>query len=210
MSLQVCTSCWKGRLGGLKYFIILILILSLLGTAFASETDNKPNAAKRFADYLKDEWHIPAWLIVALIGSTPIFELRGAIPVGIGLRMEWWNVLIWALIGNLIPIIPLLLWLEPVSSFLGKHPWGNKFFKWLFARTRRKGKMIEKYAFWGLALFVGIPLPGTGAWTGCVAAFVFGVSFKKALAAVITGVFMAAIIVTLTVTGLFSLGSIFL
>ncbi len=193
--------------------VTLILILSTFICLNADDSSNpaqKPNMAERVANTLHEKYGIPSWIVVILISTTPIFELRGAIPVGIGMNMQWWWVFILAVFGNMIPVIPLLLWLEPVSKFLSRHPWGDKFFKWLFARTRRKGEMIERYEFWGIAIFVGIPLPATGAWSGCAAAFIFGVPFRRALPAVFMGVLMAATVVTLAVTGLFKLGSIFI
>ena len=109
-----------------------------------------------------------------------------------------------AVLGNLIPVVPLLLFLDPVSNWLRRHiSLADKFFEWLFARTRRKGEVrMRKYGiFIGLMLFVAIPLPVTGAWTGCAAAFLFGVRFRHSLPAVVAGVLIASLIVSMVTYG---------
>ncbi len=132
----------------------------------------------------------------------PVLELRGAIPWAmLAGGMSWQSALTWALLGNFVPIIPLLLLLEPVSNWLRRWKLMDRFFEWLFARTRRKGKIVERFEFIGLILLVAIPLPGTGAWTGALAAFVFGVRFRLALPAIIIGVIIAGILVTSIVLG---------
>ncbi len=142
------------------------------------------------------------WLI-ALTAALPISELRGAIPLGLFLGEPLWRVFLIAVIGNLLPIIPIYFLLEPVSNRLRKIPVFERFFAWLFERTRRKSDLIEKYEFWGLLIFVGIPLPMTGAWTGCMAASLLKMRFKTAFWSVAGGVLMAAAIVTaLSVSGI--------
>jgi len=105
-----------------------------------------------------------------------------------------------AVLGNMVPVVPLLLFLDPVSNGL-RHRIGlaDRFFEWLFARTRRKTEAgLRKYGvFFGLMIFVAIPLPVTGAWTGCVAAFIFGIRFRYSLPAVLAGVLIAGIIVSI-------------
>jgi uncharacterized membrane protein len=104
---------------------------------------------------------------------------------------------------NLIIVIPILLFLEPISNFLRKLSVFDRFFRWLFARTRRRSAIVEKYETLGLILFVAIPLPVTGAWTGALAAFLFGISFRNAIVAIAMGVFIAGCIVaTLTLMGI--------
>ncbi len=149
---------------------------------------------------------LPRELVTVFIGMIPIAELRGAIPWAlasppIGGGLTWPVAVTFAIIGNFIPVIPLLLFFEKVYLFLSRWPLFEKFFQWLFARTRRKGRMIERYEMWGLIIFVGIPLPVTGAWTGTLAAFLFGVKRKKAALAILAGLFMSATIVTLATLG---------
>ncbi len=137
-------------------------------------------------------------LAVFITSMLPIIELRGALPMAINLfHIAWPKAFLISFIGNLIPV-PFILWLlKPVVDILSKiKPLGN-FFTWLFERTRRKGnKVIEKYEEIGLLAFVAIPLPGTGAWTGALVAFLFGLDFKKSFLVISMGVFIAGVIVT--------------
>lgn len=138
-----------------------------------------------------------------IVSALPVSELRGAIPLAIiKFGFVWWKAYIIAVIGNMIPVVPWLFFLNYVQGTLMRFKYFNIFFTWLFARTRRKGKMIEEYETLGLMLFVAIPLPITGAWTGAVAAFLFGVKLRHAVLAIFCGVLIAgAIVTTLTVLG---------
>ena len=151
--------------------------------------------------------HEPKW-ITFLLAMTPIGELRVALPWAITMgHMAWPQAFGWAVAGNFLISIPILVLLGPISKFLMKWSLGDRFFNWLFSRTRRKGKMIETWEFLGLVIFVGIPLPVTGAWTGAAAAFLFGLSYPKSFAAIFTGLLMSATIVTIiTTTGIKFLG----
>ncbi|MDP3105094.1 MAG: small multi-drug export protein [Candidatus Methanoperedens sp.] len=144
-------------------------------------------------------------LIVVLIAMLPLAELRVSIPIAIyAFELDPFTAFYLSVIGNMIPVIPLLLFLEPVSNYLRRWRIGDIFFTWLFERTQRKhNDNFEKYGSIGLAIFVGIPLPATGAWTGCAAAFVFGLKFKNALLAILAGVIIAgAVVTTLTYMGI--------
>ncbi len=151
---------------------------------------------------------IPSWLAVILIAMLPVGELRLSIPIAVfkppyGFGMDPVTALFLSIIGNMIPVIPLLLYLEAVSNYLRRWRTWDIFFTWLFTRTHRKHSAeFEKYGSIGLAVFVGIPLPATGAWTGCAAAFVFGFKSKNALLAIFAGVIMAGIIMTLLTVGI--------
>lgn len=151
---------------------------------------------------------IPPWLAVILMAAIPVVELRLSIPIAIlkppyGFGMDPILALSLSIIGNMLPVIPLLLYLEPVSSYLRRWRSWDRYFTWLFTRTHRKhSENFEKYGSIGLALFVGVPLPATGAWTGCAAAFVFGFKFKNALLAIFAGVLMAGIIMTILTMGI--------
>lgn len=137
-------------------------------------------------------------LVIVLIAAIPVIELRGAIPMAIvEFGIDPLTAFILSVMGNMLPVIPLLLYLEPVSNFLRRWEIWDKFFTWLFNRTHhRHSAQFEKYGSIGLAIFVGIPLPATGAWTGCAAAFVFGFKFRNAFLAIFAGVIMAGIIIT--------------
>ncbi len=154
------------------------------------------STGERIAARLRDSgWSDRA--IVASISMLPIVELRGAIPVGIKfLDMPWWEVFLIAVVGNMIPV-PLIIWaLGPLSRWGMRFPSGQRFFNWLFSRTRRKTAGVEKYETLGLAVFVAIPLPATGAWTGAMAAFVMGLSMRHALWSILLGVVVAGVIMT--------------
>jgi len=151
---------------------------------------------------------VPRELAVILIAMLPVAELRLSIPIAIlsppyGFGLDPFTAFLLSITGNMIPVVPLLLYLEPVSNFLRRWKIWDRFFTWLFNRTHhRHSARFEKYGSVGLAIFVGIPLPVTGAWTGCAAAFVFGFKFRNAFLAILAGVILAGIIVTaLTVAG---------
>jgi len=152
---------------------------------------------------------LPKELVTVIIAMIPIAELRGAIPWAlldppVGGGLTWPNAYFFAVIGNLIPVVPLLLGIEKLQLWLRKYRLFDRFFEWLFRRTRKRGKLIERYEALGLVLFVGIPLPVTGAWTGVVAAIIFGIPFRFAFPAIIVGVLMAGTIVTMLSLGVFS------
>ncbi len=151
---------------------------------------------------------VPAQISVMIIGMTPIFELRGAIPVAIGAyKMTIIEAYFWAVLGNVIPVIFWVFFLEKISNWLMKNfkLW-NKFFNWLFERTRKKAKdKIDKYGDWGLFVLVAIPLPVTGGWTGALAAFLFGIKKLKAIGVIFSGILVAGLIVTLLTIGVISL-----
>ena len=140
-------------------------------------------------------------LVTLLLAMAPISELRGAIPYAWSQGMGHGQAYILSVIGNIIPVIPLLLFLRPASKFLRRFKPFDKFFSWWFSRTLRHSRLVEKYEALGLMLFVMIPLPVTGAWTGTVAAFLCGIKFRYALLAIILGVLTAGGIVTLVSLG---------
>ena len=139
---------------------------------------------------------LPKELSVTIIAALPVLELRCAIPIGLSMGLDIKRVVFFSIIGNLIPVVPILFLLDPVSAYLRRFWLFKKFFDWLFERTRRRSDLIERYEFLGLMLFVAIPLPITGAWTGCVAATLFKIRLRYALLAITIGVLIAASIVT--------------
>lgn len=189
----------------LPWMAVVGMSLALAGSAGASEAPAGPapqesgghlsRGAQLVTRLREMGWSDDA--AVAGISALPIIELRGAIPVGIGvLHMPWWRVFLIAVVGNMIPVPLILLFLGPLSRGCMRTRVGRRFFEWLFARTRRKTAEIEKYETLGLAIFVAIPLPATGAWTGAMAAFLMGIGFKHALFSIFLGVLVAGIIMT--------------
>jgi len=140
---------------------------------------------------------LPDKLAVIIVAALPIFELRGSIPLGLYLKMPVAQVFILSIIGNMLPIVPWLFLLEPISNYLRRFSLFKKFFDWLFERTKKKADIVQKYEALGLAIFVAVPLPMTGAWSGAIAASLFKIKFRYALAAIFLGVIGAGIIVTI-------------
>jgi len=147
--------------------------------------------------------NFPSELVVITVAALPISELRGAIPLAIlKFKMNAGKAVVLSVLGNMLPIPFILLLLEPMYNIFKKIYIFDIFFNWLFNRTRRKEESFKKYGPWALMLFVAIPLPVTGAWTGAVAAFVFGIKNLKALFMIFLGVLIAALIVTISTIGI--------
>ncbi len=144
----------------------------------------------------------PALLYVAFVSTLPVVELRGAIPLGIGLGLSPPAAALAALAGNLL-IVPLLLWLVPAAvAWLERYPWFARAWRRLEARLRLKGEdAVQRYGALGLLLFVAVPLPGSGAWTGSLIAVVLGLKKRYAWPAISLGVVIAGVLVTLASAG---------
>ncbi len=134
---------------------------------------------------------------IFILAMTPIGELRAAIPTALTVYHLNWFLVYWvAVFGNLVPAVFLLLFLGPVSEWLSQNfKIFERFFNWFFQRAKRNEKFIKKYGWWGLAGFVAIPLPLTGAWTGTALAFLMKMPFFKAFSAIALGVLGAGLIV---------------
>lgn len=131
------------------------------------------------------------------LAASPISELRGAIPVAITqFHFSWYYAFLLAVIGNLLPVPFILLFLDTVSKFLSKVDIFKRGLQWLFEHTRRRGKIVKRYERIGLMLFVAIPLPITGAWTGSLIAVLFGIRFKHAFLSIFAGILISGTIVT--------------
>ncbi|MBI4128104.1 MAG: small multi-drug export protein [Parcubacteria group bacterium] len=148
------------------------------------------------------------WLTVIGTALLPIAELRGAIPLGIGkFGLPTIMVFFVSVIANIVGAVLAFLLMGRGSKFLSTHsPLFARFFQWLFGRTRRvHGAFMERISFWGLVVFIAIPLPLTGGYTGAVVAFLTGMRPRKAIAAIALGVLLAGIIVTFATIGVGSL-----
>jgi uncharacterized membrane protein len=155
--------------------------------------------------YLISFKSLPPEAITIIVSMIPIGELRVGLPLAISsLGLNWWEAYIFSVVGNFIPVIFILKLIGPVSSWLAKNfSFFKKFFDWLFERTRNKlSKNYELYGLWALALFVAVPLPITGAWTGALAAWLFGLDWKKSAVYILIGIMLAGIVVTLITTGI--------
>ncbi len=139
----------------------------------------------------------PEWAVF-LTSMIPVIELRGALPLAINLlHIPWYKAFFISFLGNILPVPLILYFLKPVTVILCKIPLFKKFFDWLFSKTRKKSAIVEKYEELGLLIFVAIPLPGTGAWTGALLAYLMSLKFGKSMLFIFIGVFIAGIIVTL-------------
>lgn len=148
-------------------------------------------------------------IIVFLISMVPILELRGGL-IAAGpaiLDVPMWEAIPICIIGNIIPVPFILLLITKIFDWLKNTKTFRPMVEKLEKKAMSKSANIEKYEFWGLVIFVGIPLPGTGAWTGSLIAALLGVRFRKAFPAVVLGVLLAAFI--MTVISYVFLGGIF-
>lgn len=147
---------------------------------------------------------VPPQLATTVLAMIPIGELRGALPVALTVyKLPLLQAAFWSILGNMIPVWFLLTFFEFASKIVEQHsPRGRELLEKLYERTRRKlHNQVERYGVWALILFVGVPLPVTGAWTGSLAAFVFGLPREKAFFAIFLGVLISAIIVSLLTLG---------
>ena len=136
--------------------------------------------------------------LTMLVSMVPIIELRGAIPLGMGLELQWWQSYLYAVIGNMIPVPFILLFITKIIAWMTKSrvKFFNKIGNWLTNKAEKNREKIEKYSFWGVCLFVAVPLPITGAWTGSLVASTIGMKWWKALLSCLLGVLIAGVIVT--------------
>lgn len=150
---------------------------------------------------------VEAVLVTLGVAALPISELRGAIPLAIAhYEMAWPLAYLLGVLGNLAPVVVILLLLEPVVNWLSRIDIFERLFDWLFARTRRRfSSTVEKFGAVALVLVVAVPLPVTGAWTGTLIAFLYGVPARQAFPLIAMGVLIAGAIVTLSTLGVIQL-----
>ncbi len=138
-------------------------------------------------------------LTTFIISMTPILELRGGLLAASPalLNVPMWRAIPIAIIGNMLPI-PFILWLiKPIFNWMRQRSFLRPIVEKLENKALSKREEVEKYEFWGLVIFVGIPLPGTGAWTGALIATLLDIDIKKATLSIFIGVLMAAVIMTI-------------
>lgn len=144
-------------------------------------------------------------IVTFILSMSPILELRGSIAYGLGAGLDRRFVFLVAIIGNIIPVPFIILFIRKVFEWMRKH---MKWLGGLVERLEAKGndpknqEKIKKYGFWGLLMFVAIPLPGTGAWTAALVAAMLGMRLKDAVPAICIGVISAGIIVTVAYSGI--------
>lgn len=149
------------------------------------------------------------WLTTTFIGKlistmvvamVPVVELRGAIPIGVNLGLDYWVAFCAAVVGNMIPVPFIIIFLRKIFAWLRKFKKFATLVDKLEAKAQKKGKIVEKYSVIGLCILVAIPLPGTGAWTGALVASILRIPLRKAIPTILIGVIIAGLIVAF-VTG---------
>lgn len=143
---------------------------------------------------------IEEWQIL-FMSAIPLTELRLSIPWAIALGIDPLKAFFLACTGNFVPIVPLLLLLEPITKIIAKIPLLDKILNSIITRTRSKGEQVEKYGALGLFLFVAVPLPGTGVYSGAILAFLFGIRFWYSFVSLTLGMLVAGVGVTLASAG---------
>lgn len=136
---------------------------------------------------------LPDELIIVIVSAMPILELRGGIPLAFTFGYDFWTAFGLSVLGNLLPIIPLLILFRPLSRIMMRFSWYKRFYDWLYERTLRNSKNVERFGAIGLILFTAVPLPTTGAYSACVAAALFNIRFHYAFLAIATGVVIAGL-----------------
>lgn len=136
-------------------------------------------------------------LVTLFVSMVPIIELRGAIPIATGLGLSPWIAIPIAIVGNLIPVPFIILFIKKIFAWMRKvSPKLNGIVDKMEAKAEKNKAKVLKYAFWGLVLFVAIPLPGTGAWTGALVAAMLDMPLKKAFPSIVIGVLGAGVIIS--------------
>ncbi|WP_346916645.1 small multi-drug export protein [Clostridium sp.] len=145
---------------------------------------------------------MPKEIIVLIISMVPILELRGGLIAASVLGIDMFRAIGYCFVGNIIPIPFILLFITPIFSWMKKTKLFRPIVEKLEKKSMSKSDQIKKYEFWGLMLFVGIPLPGTGAWTGALVASLLGIKLKKAFWAIFFGLIIATVIMCIISYGI--------
>ena len=141
-------------------------------------------------------------LLCALLAMAPVVELRGAIPFGVVRGLNLWTAIIASVLGNLVPVPFIILFIRRIFAWMRAHmPKLDGLVTRMEKKAEKNRAAVEKYAFWGLAILVAIPLPGTGAWTGALVAAMMEMRLKRAFPAIVIGVVIAGVIVSVVTYG---------
>jgi len=144
--------------------------------------------------------------LTVLVAMIPVVELRGGIPFGVAAGLPVWAAYLAAVIGNLIPVPFIIVYIRRIFQWMRRRmPRLNRLVDRLEAKAHLKGQKVSKYKYLGLAIFVAIPLPGTGAWTGSLAAAFLDMPLRKAIPSVIAGVVVAGFLISALTYGVASL-----
>jgi len=136
------------------------------------------------------------YLYVFFCSMVPLLELRGAIPIGAALGLPWIANFLLSIAGNMLPVPFILLFIRKILAWMHTTKHFHKIAEWLEKKAHSKSDQVMRYASLGLALFVGIPLPGTGAWTGALIAALLDMRMKYSLPSILAGIILAAFIMS--------------
>lgn len=145
---------------------------------------------------------MPKEMVAFIISMVPILELRGGLIAASLLGIGVVKAIVICILGNIVPIPFILFFITPIFNWMKKTSLFRPMVEKLESKSMAKSDQIQKYKFWGLALFVGIPLPGTGAWTGALIAALLGIEIKKASLSIFIGLIIATIIMTIISYGI--------
>lgn len=214
------TSARRRFLAWLSIALILTLAAAALSTVHAAEAPAATDAASETETVTEPSTEIETaasgggftaaiknffletvgkrWCVF-FCSMIPIIELRGAIPMGAAFGLPWWQTFLISVVGNMLPVPFILLFINAILKWMEgcRVKLFNKIAGWLLRKAEKNREKIEKYAFWGLAIFVGVPLPGTGAWTGSLVGAVIHLKFWKALLSTLIGVLAAGVVMTM-------------
>lgn len=138
-----------------------------------------------------------AYFVTFIVSMIPVIELRGAIPLGVGLGLSHFDAMWVSIVGNMLPVPFIILFIRPLFKWMTKHSEKlGRLVKKMENKAEGKWERVHKYQFFGLALFVAIPLPGTGAWSGALIAAVMGMRLRNALPSILLGVLVAGVLVS--------------
>lgn len=141
-------------------------------------------------------------LLTFLVAMVPVVELRGAIPFGVVRGLNLWTAIIASVLGNLVPVPFIILFIRRIFAWMRAHmPKLDGLVTRMEKKAEKNRAAVEKYTFWGLAILVAIPLPGTGAWTGALVAAMMEMRLKRAFPAIVIGVVIAGVIVSIVTYG---------
>lgn len=184
-----------------RVVLILLLVTGLLGAVDlvpdSLVTEPEPGSIKARIRNTISLLDVSDRMKVFLISMLPIFELRGSIPLGIAaFDLPWYDVFWISIVGNMVPIFLLQLILNKIVQFLSRFRLTRPLMDVILRRLRKKSAVIEKYEELGLILFVAIPFPGTGAWTGAFASSLFGLRYWYSMLYILIGVLIAGVVMT--------------
>jgi len=140
------------------------------------------------------------------ISAVPVIELRGGLPYGIALGLDYPVALAMAVLGNMVPMPFIIVYIRRIFAWMRRiNPWCERVVSALERKAHLKGKTVQKYSALGLCIFVAIPLPGTGAWTGALIAAILDMRLKRAIPSIFLGVCIAAAIMTAVTFGVLTI-----